>query len=105
MRTPGVIEALGPIHTTSNRKWIEYFFTIKDLAIATAKFRYQASNPNIQHRELFNYENFKLAADRLGLYGDLILREGPSWLGCRFCSLVIWHLAPRYQALYEMPEG
>jgi len=43
MRTPGVIEALGPIHTTINRQGIEYFFTIKDLAIAATKFRYQTS--------------------------------------------------------------
>ena len=50
MRTQGVIEALGPIHTTVVRQGIEYFFTIKDLAIATAKFRYQTSNMNIQNR-------------------------------------------------------
>ena len=105
MRTPGVIEALGPIHTSINRQGIEYFFAIKDLTIAAAKFRYQISNPNIQHREPFNYENFKLAANRLGLYGDLILRARPSWLGYRFGSPVIWHLALGYQALYEMPEG
>jgi len=55
--------------------------------------------------EPFNYENFKLATNRLGRYGDLILREGPSWLGCRFRSPVIWHPAPGYQDLYEMPEG
>ena len=38
MRTPGVIEALGPIHIKINRKGIEHFFTIKDLAIAAPKF-------------------------------------------------------------------
>ena len=100
-----MIEALGPIHTTINQQGLEYFFTIKDLAITAAKFRYQTSNPNIQLREPFNYENFKLAIDRLSLYGDLILRAGPSWLGYRFRSLIIWHPAPGYQALYEMPEG
>ena len=84
MRTQGVIKTLGPIHTTVILQGVEYFFTIKDLAIAIAKFRYQTSNRNIQNREPFNYENFKLAANRLGIYGDLILREGPSWLGCRF---------------------
>jgi len=105
MRTLVVIEALAPIHTTTNRQGIEYFFTIKDLVIAAAKFRYQTSNPNIQLRGPFNYEKFKLVADRLGLYGGLILREGPPWLGCRFRSPIIWHPAPRYQALYEMPEG
>jgi len=103
MRTLGVIEALGPIHTTINRQGIEYFFI--DLAIAAAKFRYQTSNPNIQLRKPFNYENFKLAANRLSLYGELILRAGPSWLGYRFRSLIIWHPAPGYQALYDMPDG
>jgi len=105
MRTLGVIEALGPIHTTINHQGIEYFFTIKDLVIDAAKFRYQNSNPNIQLREPFNYENFKLATDCLNLYGEIILRAGPSWLGYRFRSPVIWHPAPGYQGLYEMPEG
>jgi len=105
MNTPGVIEALGPIHTTINQQGIEYFFTIKDLAIDAAKFQYHISNPNIQLREPFKYENFKLVANRLHLYGEVILRAGPSWLGYRFQSPIIWHPAPGYQALYEMPEG
>ena len=104
MKTPGVSEALGPIHTAINQQGIEYFFTLKDLAIDAAKFRYQISNLNIQLREPFKYENFKLAADRLHLYGEVILRVGPSWLGYRFRSPIM-HPAPRYQALYEMSEG
>lgn len=75
-----MIEALGPIHTTIIQQGVE----IKDLAIAATKFRYQTSNRNIQNREPFSYENFKLAVDHLGIYGDLILREGLSCLGCRF---------------------
>ena len=105
MRTQGVIQTLGPIHTAVIQKGVEYFFTIKDLAIAATKFRYQTFNRNIQNREPFNYENFKLASDRLGIYGDLILREGSSWLGCRFRSPVIWYPAPGYRALYELLEG
>lgn len=105
MRTLGVIKALGPIHTEITRQGIVYFFTIKDLVVDAAKFRYQISNPNIQLREPFNFENFKLATDRLNLYGEIILRAGPSWLGYRFQSPIIWHPAPGYQALYEMPEG
>lgn len=100
-----MIEALGPIHIAVIQQGVQYFFTIKDLAIATAKFQYQTSNRNIQNREPFNYENFKLAVDHLGIYGDLILREVLSWLGCSFRSPVIWHPAPGYQALYEMPKG
>jgi len=105
MKTPGVIEALGTINIVVNWQGIEYFFTIKYLAIGAAKFRYQISNPNIQLREPFKYENFKLAANRLHLYGEVILRARSSWLGYGFPSPIIWHPAPGYQALYEMPEG
>lgn len=49
MRTKGVIKALGPIHTAVIRQGIEYFFTIKDLVVAAAEFRYQTSNLNIQN--------------------------------------------------------
>ena len=102
MRIPGVIEILGPMHEDLIRNSLEYFLTIKDLAIDAAKFRYRTSNPNIQLREPFKYENFELATSRLSLYGERILRAGPSWLGYRFRSPIIWHPAPRYQALYEM---
>ena len=47
---------------------LEYFLSIKDLAIDAAKFRYRISNPNTQLREPFKYENFQLAANRLNLY-------------------------------------
>jgi len=99
------METLGPMHEALIRLSLEYFLTIKDLAIDAAKFRYQISNPNIQLREPFKYENFELAAGRLNLYGERILQVGPSWLGYRFRSPIIWHPAPGYQALYEMPEG
>lgn len=105
MRTQGVIEALGPVHKAINQQGIKYFFTIKDLAIAATKFQYQISNLNIQLREPFNYDSFKLVVDHLSLYGELILRAEPSWLGYRFWSPIIWHPALGYQALYETPEG
>ncbi len=78
MKTPGVIEALRPMHEAIIRQGLEYFFSIKDPAIDAAKFRYQISNPNIQLREPFKYENFKLATNCLHLYGEVILRVGPS---------------------------
>ena len=105
MKTPGVIETLGPMHEALIRQGLEYFLSIKYLAIDATKFRYQISNPNIQLREPFKYENFKLAANRLHFYGEIVLRAGPSWLGYRFRSPIIWHPAPGYQALYEMPKG
>jgi len=105
MKTPGVIEALGPMHEAIIRRGLEYFFSIKDPAIDATKFQYQISNPNIHLRETFKYENFKLVANRLPPYGEAILRAGPSWLGYMFQSPIIWHLAPGYQALYEMPKG
>ena len=105
MRTPGVIEMIGPMHEDLIRNSLEYFLAIKDLAIDAAKFRYQVSSPSIQLREPFRYENFELAASRLNLYGEHILQAGPSWLGYRFRSPIIWHPAPGYQASYEMPKG
>jgi hypothetical protein len=78
MKTPGVIEALGPMHEAIIRQGLEYFFSIKDPAIDATKFRYQISNPNIQLREPFKYENFKLVANLLHLYGEIVLRAGPS---------------------------
>jgi len=100
-----VIDALKPIRIAINWQGIEYLFTIKYLSVATTKFQYQTSNLNIQLREPFNYENFKLVIDRLNLYGEIILRVRTYWLGYRFRSLIIWHPAPGYQSLYEMPEG
>ena len=94
MRTLGVIEMLGPMHEALIQQSLEYFLSIKYLAIDAAKFQYQISNPNIQLREPFKYENFKLAANGFHLYGESILRAGPSWLGYRFRSPIIWHPAP-----------
>ena len=105
MRTQGVIEILGPMHEELIQQSLEYFLSIKDLAIDTSIFWYRTSNPNIQLREPFKYENFQLATNCLNLYGESILRVGPSWLGYRFRSPIIWQPAPIYQALYEMPKG
>jgi hypothetical protein len=102
MRIPGVMKILGPMHGDLIRNGLEYFLTIKDHALHAAKFRYRTSNPNIQLREPFNFENFELAASRLSLYGERILRAGPFWWGYRFHSPIVWHPAPGYQALYEM---
>lgn len=73
MRIPGVMKILGPMHGDLIRNGLEYFLTIKDQAFHAAKFRYRTSNPNIQLREPFNFENFELAASRLSLYGERIL--------------------------------
>lgn len=62
MRTPGVIEMIGPMHEDLIRNSLEYFLAIKDLAIDAAKFRYRVSSPSIRLREPFRYENFELAA-------------------------------------------
>ncbi len=104
MRNKGVIQTLGPIRTAVVQQGVEYFISIKDLAIAVAKLRWKTSNRNGQDKEPFNYENFKLAADRLITYSNLILREGSYWLGCRFWSPIIWYNAAEYKALYEFPE-
>ena len=97
------MELLGPMHEDLIRNSVEFFLAIKDSALDAAKFRYRVSTPSIQLREPFNYENFELAAERLSLYGQCLLQAGPSWLGYRFRSPIIWHPAPGYQALYDMP--
>lgn len=94
---------LGPMHESLIQSSLNYFLAIKDYALDAARLRYQVSSPSIQLREPLSYENFELAASRVGLYGQRILKAGPSWLGYRFRSPIIWHPAPGYQALYEMP--
>lgn len=76
MRTPGVIEALGPMHESIIQQGLEFFASIKDPDIEAVKFRYRVSNPNIQLREPFKYENFKLAANWFPLYGEFVLGQG-----------------------------
>jgi len=51
------------------------------------------------------YKNFKLAADHLVTYSNLILRAGPYWLGCRFRSPIIQYPTKEYKAIYELPKG
>ena len=102
MRTPGVIEMLGPMHEDLIRNSLEYFLAIKYFSLDATKLHYRISTPSIQLREPFRYENFELAASRLGLYGQHILQAGPSWLEYRFRISIIWHPAPGYQTSYEM---
>lgn len=73
--------------------------------MAVAKLRWTISTSSIQDREPFNYKNFKLAADCFVTYSNLILREGPYWLGCQFHSPIIWYPTEGYRAIYELPEG
>ena len=105
MTREGVIQAMGHVHKAIVLNGVEYFLSIRDQAYIAAKVRWNISNRNIQDREPFNYRNFGLAADRLILYSNLILREGPYWLGCRFRSPIIWYPATDYKAKYELPEG
>lgn len=100
-----MIEALGPMHESIIRQGLEFFASIKDPAIEAAEFRYRVSNPNIQLREPFKYENFKLAANRFPLYGEIVLRAGPSWLEYRFRSPIIWHPAPGYKPCMRCPRA
>ena len=105
MTKEGVIQTLGPIHKAIVLDGVEYFLSIRDQAVVVAKLRWKIFNRNIQDREPFNYKNFELAANRLVIYSNLILREGPYWLGCRFRSPIIWYPAADYKAKYELPEG
>ena len=70
-----------------------------------SKIRWMVSTGSVQGREPFNYRNFKAAATRFVTYRNLILREGPYWLGCWFHSPIIWYPPEGYRAIYELPEG
>lgn len=105
MKKEGVIQILGPIHREIVQRGVEYFLSIKEPTIAIAKLQWKTSNRNIQEKKPFNYKNFKLAVNCLVTYSNLILREGPLWLGCRFQSPIIWYPATGYKAIYELPEG
>ena len=59
----------------------------------------------MQDREPFNYRKFKVVAAHFVTYSNLILREGPYWLGCRFRIPIIWYPPEGYKAIYELPEG
>ena len=63
------------------------------------------SSNNVKEREPFNYGNFKVAARRLVPYNNLLLREGPYWVGCHFISPIIWYPPEGYHPNYELPEG
>ncbi len=42
---------------------------------------------------------------RMITHNNLILKEGPYWLGCQFQSPIIWYPPEGYQSDYELPEG
>lgn len=105
MTREGVIKILGPIQKEIVQKRIKYFLSIQESSLDATKLRWTVSTSNIQNREPFNYKNFKLVADHFLTYSNLILREGPYWLGCRFCIPIIWYHVEGYRAIYELPEG
>jgi len=91
MKREGVIKILGPIHKEIVQNGVSYFQSIQESSLATSKIRWIVSTSSVQDREPFNYRNFKAATARFVTYSNLILREGPYWLGCRFCSPIIWY--------------
>lgn len=105
MTQEGVIKTLGPIHREIVQKGISYFLSIQERSLITSKLRWTISTNNVKEREPFNYRNFKVAATRMITYNNLILREGPYWLGCRFQSPIIWYPLEGYRADNELLEG
>ena len=73
--------------------------------MAASKLRWTVSTSSVQDRQPFNYRNFKIATNCFVTYSNLILREGPYWLGCRFRSPIIWYPPEGYWAIYEFPDG
>ena len=105
MTKEGVTQTLGPIQKSIILNGTDYFSSIRNQAYVAAKVRWRTSNQNIQNREPLNYRNFGLAADRFIAYSHIVLKEGPFWLGCRFCSPIAWYPTSDYKAIYELPEG
>ena len=73
--------------------------------MTASKLRWVVSTRSVQDREPFNYGNFKAVAAHFITYSNLLLREGPFWLGCQFCSPIIWYPPEGYWATYELLEG
>ena len=73
--------------------------------MTTPKLRWVVSTHSAQDREPFNYGNFKAVAAHFITYSNLILKEGPFWLGCRFHSPIIWYPPKGYRATYDLLEG
>ena len=105
MTQEGVIQILGPIHKEIVQKGTTYFLSIQERSLTASKMRWMVSTNSVKEREPFNYGNFKAAASRLITYINLILREGPYWLGCQFRCPIIWYPPEGYQFDYELPEG
>lgn len=100
-----MIKNLGPIHKEIVQKGISYFLSIQEKYLTTSKLRWMISTNSVKDRETFNYRNFKATVARMVTYNNLILREGPYLLGCRFRSPIIWYPSKGYRANYELPEG
>ena len=82
-----------------------YFLFIQERSLVASKMRWMVSSNNVKEREPFSYGNFKSAGRRLVPYNNLLLREGPYWVGYRFISPIIYYPPEGYQLDYELPEG
>jgi len=100
-----MIKILGPIHKEVVQKGTTYFLSIQERSLIASKMRWTISTNSVKEREPFNYGNFKVAASWLITYNNIILREGPDWLGFRFRSPIIWYPPEGYWSNYELPEG
>ena len=105
MKREEVIKILGPIHKEIVQNGVSYFQPIRESSLAASKLRWTVSTSSVQDREPFNYINFKSTTARFVTYSDLILREGPYWLGCQFRNPIIQYPLEGYRAIYEFPEG
>jgi len=105
MTREGVIKIVGPIHKDIVQNGVSYFQSIQESSLAASKLRWMVCTSCVQDREPFNYKIFKVVAAYFVTYSNLILREGPYWLGCRFHSPIIWYPPKGYRAIYELLEG
>ena len=100
-----MLKILGPIRKEIVLEATKYFLSIQERSLVASKLRWMVSSNNVKEREPFNYGNFKAAVRRLVPYNNILLREGPYWVGCRFRSPIIWYPPEGYHPDYELPEG
>ena len=98
------MSTLGPIHTNTIKSGLEYFEDIREESLLAAKQTWTTSVNSVRNREPFGYRNFTEATTRLTCYGNLVLSEGPTWIGCCYKIPIIWYPPDGYRCNYELSE-
>jgi len=83
---------------------LENFDDIREEALLDAKKRWTTSPNSVRNREPFGYKNFTAVVARLTHYGNLVLSEDPTWIGCHSIIPIIWYPLNGDRCNYELSE-